>query len=358
MKYALIGCGRVSPNHLKAAKENGFQIVAVCDISKENIKDMFARSVLSEEETASVKCYDDYIKMLDTEELDLVSIALPSGLHSEAAFAVIERKINCIIEKPIAMSLEDADKIISLSEEKGVVVSACHQNRFNEAVQQMRKAYEDGRFGKISNASITVRWHRGPEYYSQADWRGKWESDGGTLMNQCIHGIDLLRWFCDDDIVSVYGITKRQFHPYIEAEDVGTAVVEFKNGAIATIEGSVNVYSKDLEQHLSLFGEKGVVKLGGTSANTIDVWSFADNPEDNKNGFREKTVNVYGNGHTSLFRDVALAIKNGTKPYVDAKAGRNALELVLAIYKSSQSGEKVLLPLKTGAGKDFEGLFK
>ncbi len=358
MKYALIGCGRVSPNHLKAAKENGFNIVAVCDIRKENIEDMFTRSVLSEEEISCVRCYDNYIEMLEKEDLELVSIALPSGLHAEAALAVIERKIHCIIEKPMAMSLEDADKIIALSEKKGVVVSACHQNRFNEAVQQMRKAFEDGRFGKISNAAITVRWHRGPEYYSQGDWRGKWESDGGTLMNQCIHGIDLLRWFCGDDIVSVYGITKRHFHPYIEAEDVGTAVVEFSNGAIATIEGSVNVYGKNLEQHLSLFGETGVVKLGGTSANAIDVWSFADNPEDNKNGFHEKTMNVYGNGHTSLFRDVALAIKNGTKPYVDAKAGRNALELVLAIYKSSQSGEKVLLPLKTGAGKDFEGLFE
>ena len=176
MRYALIGCGRVSPNHLKAAKENGFNIVAVCDIRKENIEDMFARSVLSEEEISQIKRYDNYIEMLENEQPELVSIALPSGLHAEAAFAAIERKINCIIEKPIAMSLEDADKIISLSEEMGVVVSACHQNRFNEAVQQMRRAYEDGRFGRISNAAITVRWHRGPEYYSQADWRGKWES--------------------------------------------------------------------------------------------------------------------------------------------------------------------------------------
>lgn len=357
MRYALIGCGRVSPHHLKAAKENGFEIVCVCDISAENIDDMFSRSILSEGEVKCIGRYSDYIKMLENENLDLVSIALPSGLHAKAALSVIEKKVNCIIEKPIAMSLEDADKIIELAEENKVVVSACHQNRFNEAVQEMRKAYEDGRFGKISHAAITVRWCRGESYYKQAEWRGKWESDGGTLMNQCIHGIDLLRWFCGDEIKSVYGITKRHFHPYIEAEDVGMAVVEFCNGAVATIEGSVNVYGDDLEEHLSLFGETGVVKLGGTSANAIDVWSFADNPNDNKNGFHEKTMNVYGNGHTSLFKDVANAIINGTKPYVDARAGRRALETVLAIYKSCQTGEKIYLPLEKAAGKDFEGLF-
>lgn len=356
MKYALIGCGRVAPNHIKAAKENGFEIVAVCDVSDENINVMFERSVLTAEEAGSIRRYADYREMLDKEEPELVSIALPSGLHAGCALEVINRKINVIIEKPIAMSLTDADAIIAAADKNGVVVSACHQNRFNIAVQEMRSALEAGRFGKLSHAAVTVRWSRDAAYYSQADWRGKWASDGGTLMNQCIHGIDLLRWMCGNDIVRVYGVTKRQYHPYIEAEDVGMAVIEFANGMLATVEGTVNVNEDDLEEHLSLFGETGSMKLGGTCANTIEHRSFTGG-EIEKKTFEEKTSNVYGNGHTSLFGDVAAAIREGRAPYVDARAGRRALETVLAIYKSSAEGVPVELPLTAVASADFTGFF-
>lgn len=356
MKYALIGCGRVSPNHIKAAKENGLEIVAVCDIADENIDVMFESSVLSAGEAGLIKRYSDYREMLDREAPELVSIALPSGLHAECALEVIRRGINVIIEKPIAMSLDDADAIIAAADKYGVVVSACHQNRFNIAVQEMRRALEGGKFGKLSHGAITVRWSRDKSYYSQADWRGKWASDGGTLMNQCIHGIDLLRWMGGDDIVRVYGVTRRQYHPYIEAEDVGTAVIEFANGMIATVEGTVNVNRDDLEEHLSLFGETGSMKLGGTCANTIEHRSFNDG-ETEKKAFEEKTSNVYGNGHTSLFGDVIAAIKEGRAPYVDARAGRRALETVLAIYKSSAEGKPVELPLQGVASADFTGLF-
>lgn len=356
MKYALIGCGRVSPNHIKAAAENGLEIVSVCDISEENTDIMFRASGITKEEAAKIRRYSDYREMLDREAPELVSIALPSGLHAECALEVIRRGINVIIEKPMAMSLEDADKIIEAGEKYGVKVSACHQNRFNIAVHKMREALEAGRFGRLSHGAITVRWSRDESYYSQADWRGKWASDGGTLMNQCIHGIDLLRWMCGDDIVRVYGVTKRQYHPYIEAEDVGVAVLEFANGAVATVEGTVNVNKDDLEEHLSLFGENGSVKLGGTCANTVEHWSFNDGSEA-INGLEEKTSNVYGNGHTSLFRDVKEAIENDRAPYVDAAAGKRALETVLAIYKSSAEGKPVELPLKNTASADFTGFF-
>ncbi len=355
MRYALVGCGRVSPNHIKAAVENGFQILAVCDIDSAHIDDMFSRAVECGE--ASVKRYESFTEMYDIEKPELVSIALPSGLHAAAAIEAIKRGINVIIEKPMAMSLEDADEIIRLSEEKGVTVSACHQNRFNIAVQEMRAALEKGRFGKLSNGAITVRWDRKKDYYDQADWRGRFESDGGTLMNQCIHGIDLLRWMCGDELESVFGFTARTLHPYIEAEDVGTAVFRFRNGTVATVEGTVNVPGGNLEEHLTLIGENGVVKLGGTNTNTIDVWRFTDDPDDTKDGLHEKTTNVYGNGHTSLFADVADAIKNGRSPYVDAYAGRRALEAVLAIYRSSFTGQPVTLPLDSCSGKDFEGMF-
>ncbi len=357
MDYALIGCGRVAPNHIKAAKENGFRIVAVCDVDFSHIDALFEKAGFSEEEKQGIARYADYREMLKKEPLTLVSVALPSGLHAEAAKCVISHGVNVIIEKPIAMSLADADEIIRLGEEMGVAVSACHQNRFNLAVQAMRAAVEAGRFGKLSNAAVTVRWSRGEDYYSHDDWRGKWASDGGTLMNQCIHGIDLLRWMCGDEIESVYGITARQYHPYIEAEDVGTAVLRFKNGVLATVEGTVNVNYGDMEEHLTLLGEAGAVKLGGTCANEVLSWHFSDDPEDRQESVKEKTVNVYGNGHTALFADVADAIRTGRPPYVDARAGRRALETVLAIYLSSKTGAPVTLPLADVSSADFAGLF-
>ena len=297
--------------------------------------------------------------MIEENEIDLISIATESGLHGQIAIFCIEHDIHLIIEKPMAMSLQEADQIIACAREKNVKVSACHQNRFNIAVQKMRAALEAGRFGKLSHGSIHVRWNRNQDYYTQAPWRGTWEQDGGALMNQCIHGIDLLRWMMGDEIESVYGVTRQQFHHYLEAEDLGMAVVQFKNGAVATIEGTTNVYPKNLEETLYLFGENGTVKLGGASTNNIDVWEFADErAEDLENkGLQEETSNVYGNGHTSLFADVIDAIQNDREPYVDAHAGRRALELVLAIYKSQKTGEVVEFPLEDFASTDMKGAF-
>ena len=259
----------------------------------------------------------------------------------------------------MAMSMEDADRIIARSRETGLLVSVCHQNRFNIAVQRMRKALEQGRFGRLSHGSVHVRWNRNRAYYEQAPWRGKWASDGGALMNQCIHGIDLLRWMLGDEVEEVYGLTRQQFHDYLECEDVGLAVLKFKNGAIATVEGTVNVYPKNLEETLYLFGEKGTVKLGGTSCNNIDVWDFveADEGDEENRGLTEATSNVYGNGHTSLYADMLSAIAENRRPYVDATAGRNALEVVLAIYKSQLTGLPVRLPLEDFRSTDLTGLF-
>ncbi len=357
MKYALIGCGRIATNHIKAAVNNKLEIVAVCDIIPKKMEELLAKHELQGD--VSIKRYEDYKKMIEEEKPELVSIATESGIHAEIALYCIEKGVNLIIEKPMAMSIEDADKIIRLSEEKGVKVSACHQNRFNVAIQQLRQAMEAGRFGKLSHGSIHVRWNRNKGYYTQAPWRGTWAQDGGALMNQCIHGIDLLRWMMGDEIEEIYGATRQQFHDYLEAEDVGMAVIKFENGAIGTIEGTTNVYPKNLEETLYIFGENGTVKIGGTSTNNIDVWDFADETEaDSKNkGLKEETSNVYGNGHTSLFSDVIDAIENDKKPYVDAVAGRNALEVVLAIYKSQKTGKSVKLPLKDFASTDMKGEF-
>lgn len=357
MKYALIGCGRISTNHIKAAINNNIEIVAICDIVPENMKNILEKHEL--QNNKSIKRYSDYKKMIADNDIDLISIATESGLHAEIAIYCIKNGINIIIEKPIAMSIKDADEIIRLSEEYNVKVAACHQNRFNIAVQKMRKALEEGRFGKISHGSIHVRWNRNRDYYEQAKWRGTWKDDGGALMNQCIHGIDLLRWMLGDDIEEVYGVTRRQFHDYLEAEDIGMAVVKFKNGAVATIEGTTNVYPQNLEETLYLFGEKGTVKIGGKSTNNIDVWDFADETEEDMSnkGLEEVTSNVYGNGHTSLFMDMIQAIKEDRRPYVDAYAGKRALELVLAIYKSQKEKCVVKLPLTDFDTLQMKGQF-
>ena len=357
MKYALIGCGRIATNHIKAVLNNHLEFAAVCDIVPQQMENLLAKHELNQDE--SIHRYTDYKEMIEKEQPQLVGIATESGVHAEIALFCIDHGVNVIIEKPMAMSMKDANEIIRRSEEKGVKVSACHQNRFNVAVQQMRKALEAGRFGKLSHGSIHVRWNRNRDYYDQAKWRGTWAQDGGALMNQCIHGIDLLRWMMGEEVTEVYGVTRQQFHDYLQAEDIGMAVVKFKNGAVATIEGTTNVYPKNLEETLYLFGETGTVKLGGKSTNNIDVWDFADeSEEDQKNkGLEEATSNVYGNGHTSLYADVIDAIENDRKPYVDAYAGRNALEMVLAIYKSQKEGRAVQLPLEDFASIDMKGEF-
>ena len=358
MKYALIGCGRIATNHVTAAVNNNLEIVAVCDVVPEKMEAILEKHNLADDK--SIKRYTDYKQMLEENELELVSIATESGKHAAIALDAIDAGVSVIIEKPMAMNIADAEEIIKRAAEKHVKVSACHQNRFNVAIQEVRKAIEGDRFGKLSHASINVRWNRNKGYYDQAPWRGTWEEDGGCLMNQCIHGIDLLRWMMGDEVVEVYGATRQQFHDYLEAEDVGVAVVKFKNGAIGTIEGTTNVYPQNLEETLYIFGENGTVKVGGKSTNTIDVWDFKDETaEDQKNkGLEEETSNVYGNGHTSLFADVIEAIKEDRTPYVDGVAGRNALEMVLAIYKSQKEGVPVRLPLTDFASTDMRGEFK
>ena len=352
MKYVLIGCGRVSRHHIKAALANGLSVAALCDRVPEKA------AKLAESFGLNIPVYDDYRKMITEISPDIASIATDSGCHAEIEIFCAENGVNFLTEKPMAMSMQEADAIIAAAEKSGVIAGVCHQNRFNIAVQELKTAIDRGRFGKISHASVNIRWHRGYDYYSQDAWRGKWQSDGGTLMNQCIHGMDLLRWLMGDEIESVYGITRNALHPYIEAEDVGVAVVKFKNGAVATVEGTVNAVC-DLEETLCVFGENGTVRLGGDAANTVDVWKFTDEEaaDSDRRFIEEKAENVYGNGHTSLYLDFINAVKEKRPPYVDLYAGRRAVEFVLAVYKSRKIGEKVMLPLGDFASVDMAGMF-
>ena len=357
MKYALIGCGRISANHIKAAANNGFEIVAVCDTDPSQMEKLVKdQKILHDSQTHK---YTDYQEMILKENPDLVSIATESGKHARIALDCIEAGVHTIIEKPMAMSISDADKIIAAEKNSTVKVSVCLQNRFNIAIRELRKAIDAGRFGKLSHGTIHIRWNRNKDYYQQGSWRGTWGDDGGALMNQCIHGIDLLQWMLGGEVEEVYGVIKRQLHSYIETEDLGMAILKFSNGALATIEGTTNVFPKNLEETLYIFGEKGTVKIGGTAANNIDLWRFNDESDyDVKNKIiKEVTSNVYGNGHTSLFADFADAIANDRKPYIDAKAGKKSLEIVLAIYKSMQEGLPVKLPLNDFSSIEMKGMF-
>lgn len=357
MRYALIGCGRISPNHLEAAINNELNVVAICDIIPEHMDTLLEKLNL---QNYNLKKYTDYKEMLEKEKPELVAIATESGKHAQIALDCLDAGTNIIIEKPIALSLEDADKIIEKSKEKGLVVCANHQNRFNKSIQKIRSAVENGDLGKLLYGTAHIRWNRGKDYYTQAPWRGTWSQDGGALMNQCIHNIDLLRWMMGDEVVEVCAYTDNLNHDYIEAEDLGMAIIKFKNGSYGIVEGTTNIYPKNLEETLYLFGNKGTIKAGGKSVNIIEEW-ILENQEELTKEIKEKNSeipkNVYGFGHTPLYKNVIEAIENHTKPLIDAEAGRRALELVLAIYKSAFEGRPVKLPLSRCSTMDFIGKF-
>lgn len=348
MRYALVGCGRVAKSHIQAAKANGLEIVGLCDCAPEKAR------ALAEGLSVNAPIYDDFKKLISEQKPDFVAIATSSGTHAEIEFFCAQNGVNFLCEKPMAMSMQEADKVIAAVEKSGVIAGSCHQNRFNIAVQELKTAIDRGRFGKLSHASLNVRWHRDESYYSQDSWRGKWASDGGTLMNQCIHGMDLLRWLMGDELESVYGSVRNRLHPYIEAEDVGVAVVNFKNGAIGTVEGTVNAQS-DFEETLTIIGENGMVRVGGTSVNNVEVWQFKDEEaaDGDRRFIEERAANVYGNGHTSLYKDFISAVSEKRPPYVDLYAGRRAVEFVLSVYKSQKIGAPVALPLGEFASSDM-----
>lgn len=356
MKYALIGCGRISPNHIMAAKNNRLEIVALCDLVQANIHDKMVKFDLP----ASTRQYLDYREMLEKERPELVAIATESGKHAQIALDCIEAGCNLIIEKPIALSIADADAMIEAARRKGVKICANHQNRFNKSIVKIREAYNKNRFGRLFYGTAHIRWNREWEYYARAKWRGTWEQDGGALMNQCIHNVDLLRWMMGDEVDEVFAYTDRLNHDYIQAEDLGIALIKFSNGAYGVVEGTTDVYPSNLEETLYLFGEKGTVKAGGASVNKIEEWRFSDaldDAEEVKATFHENPPNIYGFGHTPLYADMIEAITENREPYVNGEAGKRAMELVLAIYQSAAEHRPVKLPLQACSTIDFAGRF-
>lgn len=350
MKIALIGCGRISFKHIEAfafMKER-VEFVAACDPILERAEEKrleYRKSIPN----ADVKIFADYKEMLVECKPNVVTIAAESGKHKDIAVHCLKNGAHVICEKPMALSTSDAQEMIDTAKQNNKKLAVCFQNRFNAPVVKTREALEKGRFGKMLHGMIQVRWNRNEGYYAQAPWRGTWEQDGGTLMNQCTHGIDLLQWMMGEDAVRVQAQTRRFMRP-IEAEDFGCAIVEFASGAVGIIEGTADVYPKNLNETLSLFGTEGSVVVGGLAVNKMETWRFAD--AEKLGDTEEKVLNpdekdpptVYGFGHTALFNDFIDAVEQGREPLVSGEKGKKALEIILAIYKSQKTGQPVNIP--------------
>ena len=330
LNFGIIGCGRIAYKHAEAIKKNvKANLLCVCDIIEE-------RAAEYKDKYGAEAHFTDYRKMLEYSGLDVVNICTPSGMHAEMGIAAAQAGKHVIVEKPMALSLKDADDLIEACDESGVKLAVCFQNRFNPPVQKLRRALEEGRFGKLTHASAIVRWFRPQDYYDQAPWRGTRAMDGGCLMNQSIHNIDLLQWMMGP-VESVFGYTATNLRK-IECEDVGVAVLKFKNGALGVIEASTTIYPENLEETLNIFGEKGTVVLGGIAVNKIETWKFADSTDENGaiDQHQQDVPNVYGFGHDALVEDFINAVINNSEPYITGREGRNALEIVLSIYNCKQ----------------------
>lgn len=350
LRVALIGCGRISFKHIEGFVTNAdrMELVATCDPRIERAQSS-AEAYTKEVPGARPQPYTDYRQMLAEVKPDFVTIATESGYHRDIAVNAFNAGVHVICEKPMALSTEDADAMISAGRMNGKKLAVCFQNRFNTPIVKTRKALEAQRFGKMMHGMVQIRWNRNEAYYAEAPWRGTWDLDGGTLMNQCTHGIDLLQWLMGEDAVRVHAVTRRYLRP-IEAEDFGAAIVEFKSGSVGMIEGSADIYPKNLNETLSLFGSSGSVVIGGLAVNKIETWRFADaeqvgDPEETVLNPTEKDPpTVYGFGHNALFADFADAIKEGREPVVNGESGRKALEIILAIYQSMKEGRPIDLP--------------
>jgi len=325
LKFAILGCGRISAKHVEALINNKdeAELVAVYDIIEELAIERKKQyeSVIKD---VNVKVYTDYNEFLNDVNIDVVTIATISGYHAKHSIDCLNHDKHVLIEKPMALTLEDADKIIKLGKEKSKKVCVSHQNRFIPAIQNLKRAIDEGRFGKLIHGTARTLWNRNDEYYKQASWRGTKALDGGTLMNQCIHNIDLLLWMMGGEIERLYSETDT-FIRNIETEDFGAILMRFKNGAVGIVEGSVCVYPKNLEESLSIFGEKGTVVIKNGK---IATWVFED--ERNYDNFEYDESN---SGHTPLYKDLIDAISSDREPLVNGEEGKKAIEIILKAYE-------------------------
>jgi UDP-N-acetyl-2-amino-2-deoxyglucuronate dehydrogenase len=339
-RVALVGCGRISKSHIEAIRRlDGIELVAVADTDLSR-----ARAVGAEQGVPAFASLDEMLAVVPS---DLVTICTPSGLHPQHGIQAARAGRHVLTEKPMAISLEAADQLVQACDAAGVHLFVVKQNRLNPPIQLLKRAVDKGRFGRLYMANVTVRWTRPQEYYDAEPWRGTWEFDGGAIMNQASHYVDLMQWLVGP-AESVMAKTATQARR-IEAEDSGVAVVKFRNGALGVLEVSVLTYPKNLEGSITLLGEKGSVKIGGTAVNKVEHWLFADYDDDDKlvDAANTNPPNVYGFGHEGYYRNVLAVLHGQAKAETDGRAGRKSLELILGIYESAKTGREVPIPMRT-----------
>jgi UDP-N-acetyl-2-amino-2-deoxyglucuronate dehydrogenase len=337
LRVALVGCGRISARHVQVIRAiEELELVGVCDLVEER-----ARAASSA--GGGVPAYTSVDELLAAQRPDVVSVLTESGSHARVAAAIAPHVKALVIEKPMALTLDDADRLIEACDAHHTRLFVVKQNRFNKPVVRLRKALEAGRFGKLVMGTVRVRWCRTQEYYDQAAWRGTWKDDGGVLTNQASHHVDLLQWMMGPvESVKAYTATRLA---RVETEDTGVVILRFASGALGVIEATTATRPKDLEGSLSILGEKGSVVIGGFAVNRLDTWAFSEPlPEDAR--AQEDSVappNVYGFGHYEFYRDMIECLRTGRRAMLDGLEGRKSLELINAIYESASTGAEVRL---------------
>lgn len=337
LNFGLVGCGRVSGRHADSISEiSKAKLVAVCDIVEER--------AMAYESKYDATPYIDYSKMLQNDSVDVVCICTPSGLHAEMGIKAAQAGKHIIVEKPMALNVEDADKLIKAAESARVKLCIVLQNRYNKPIQDLYQLIQQDFIGKVLLGNATVRWFRPQEYYEDG-WHGTWAQDGGALMNQCIHHIDVLQWLFNSDVTEVFAFTATLAHD-IETEDVGVAVMRFANGGIGNVEGSTIIFPKNIEGSVSIFGEKGSLKVGGTALNRKVLWKVEGSLDQEATILAEAQQDppsVYGYSHRLVIEDMIQAVLEDRRPKTDGYEGRKSVELVCAMYESAQLGKPISL---------------
>jgi UDP-N-acetyl-2-amino-2-deoxyglucuronate dehydrogenase len=343
LKICVVGCGRISGKHFEAIKNiPELELIGVCDIVKEKAE----KAALEN----NCKAYTDFETMLDQAKPGAVAICTPNWLHPTMTVAAAKKKIHVITEKPMALALKDARAMIDSCKNNNVELFVIKQNRYNPPIQKLKNAIDKGRFGKIYLGTITVRWQRPQEYYDQDEWHGKLLKDGGMLLNQASHHIDMLRHILGP-VVEVQGMAEKLGRD-IETEDTALALLKFKSGALGVIEATTLTHPRNLEGSIMIQGEHGTVKVGGTALNKMEHWEFRDfeNEDDNIKNIATNPPNVYGFGHHEVYRNVRDCLVNNIACHVNGEDGYKTLELILAIYKAAREGKPIKLPLDISEG--------
>lgn len=334
LRFGLIGCGRVAPRHAQSLQHlPQAELVAVADVIESRAEHFY-------KDYGAEPC-TDYRALLDRKDIDVITICTPSGLHSQIGIEAVQAGKHVIVEKPIALSTKDADTLIQAAADAGVKLCVVLQNRFNPPMRDLYDVVQSGKLGRLLLGNATVRWYR-PQSYYEDGWHGTWAMDGGALMNQSIHHIDALQWLMGD-VDTVYAMTGTLAHK-MEAEDVGVAVLRFKNGALGGIEGSTLTYPQNLEGSVAIFGEHGSLKVGGTALNRKVMWKLDGELEKEQELITADLVDppsVYGSSHKVVIQDMIEAVLEDRQPQTHGMEGRRSLALVEAIYESAQTQQAV-----------------